>query len=217
VYDTLQPATRSAAPTRRGWAVAGLVGAAVGVVGLFFTSGLTIPGYDHQGDNEAFAAAIAGRAWYAWGAQVVTVVAAACLAVFAAGLRRSLAAQEPAGSLVPGLAAAGVWLTVGMLLVGGGISTELYWALDNVENWDGDTIAAHTAIYNTMAWLWTGIGLTAATVAVGGFRNGSVGVFSAVVAGLVAVTQAAPIQYMSLLPGALWLFVAGIRFLRTPG
>jgi hypothetical protein len=217
VHDTLQRSTS----VRRGWAAAGLIGAAVGVVGLFLTSGLTIPGYDHQGDNEAFAAAIAGRAWYAWAAQVVTAVTAACLAVFAAGLRRSLAAQEPAGSLVPQLAAAGVWLTVGMLIVGGGISTEIYWALDNVENWDGDTIAAHTAIYNTMAWLWTGIGLTAAAVALGGFRNGSVGrpfaMFSAVAAVLMAVTQAAPIQYMSLLVGALWLFVAGVRFVRTPG
>jgi hypothetical protein len=223
MYDTVAPTARpaTAAPVRRGWAVAGLVGAAVGVVGLFFTSGLTIPGYDHQGDNEAFAAAIADRAWYAWAAQVVTVLTAACLAVFAAGLRRSLAAQEPAGSLVPQLAAAGVWLTVGMLIVGGGISTEIYWALDKVENWDGDTIAAHTAIYNTMAWLWTGIGLTAAAVAVGGFRNGSVGrpfaVFSAAAAVLMAVTQAAPIQYMSLLVGALWLVVAGVRFARTPG
>lgn len=87
---------------------------------------------------------------------------------------------------MPQLAAAGFWLTVGMLTVGGGISTELYWALNKVKHWDGDTIAAHTAIYNTMAWLWAGIGLTAAAVAVGGFRNGSVGrafaVFSAVAA-----------------------------------
>ena len=152
MYDTRQPTTATPAPvpTRRGWAAAGLVGAVVGVVGLFFTSGLTIPGYDHQGDNEAFAAAIAGRSWYVWAAQVVTVVAAACLAVFAAGLRRSLAAQEPAGSLVPRLAAAGVWLTVGMLVVGGGISTELYWALEKVQRWDGDTIAARVTWRGTL-------------------------------------------------------------------
>jgi hypothetical protein len=214
---TMQPTTTA----RRGWAVAGAIGGVVGLVGLFFTAGVTLPGQDHIGDNAAFATAIAERSWYVWAAQVVCMLSAAGLAVFAAGLRRHLSSQEPAHSLVPALAAGGLALTVVMLTVGGGISTELYWALDNVENWDGDTIAAHTAIYNTMAWLWTGIGLTAATVAVGGFRNGSVGrpfaVFSAVVAGLVAVTQAAPIQYMSLLPGALWLFVAGIRFLRTPG
>jgi hypothetical protein len=213
---TMQPTTS----TRRGWAVAGALGGAVGIAGLLFTSGVTLPGQDHIGDNAAFAAAVADRSWYVWAAQVVCGLTAVCLAVFAAGLRRHLSTQEPAHSLVPALAVAGLGLTVVMLTVGGGISTELYWALQDVPKWDPDTIAAQMPIYNTMAWVWAGVGLTAAAVAVGGFRHGSVGkpfaVFSAVVAVLVAATQLFPVQYMALLPGALWVVVAGVRFTVRP-
>jgi hypothetical protein len=213
---TMQPTTTA----RRGWAVAGAIGGVVGLVGLFFTAGVTLPGQDHIGDNAAFATAIAERSWYVWAAQVVCMLSAAGLAVFAAGLRRHLSSQEPAHSLVPALAAGGLALTVVMLTVGGGISTELYWALQDVAKWDPDTVAAQTPIYNTMAWVWAGVGLTAAAVAAGGFRNGSVGrpfaVFSAAVAALILATQVFPVQYMALLPGALWVVVAGIRFAVRP-
>lgn len=206
--------------THRGWAVAGAIGGAVGFAGLLFTSGVTLPGQDHLGDNAAFAAAVADRAWYVWAAQVVCMVTAACLAVFAAGLRRHLSSQEPAHSLVPALAMGGLALTVVMLTVGGGISTELYWALQDVAKWDPDTIGAQMPIYNTMAWVWGGVGLTAAAVAAGGFRNGSVGrpfaVFSALTAALLAATQLFPVQYIAIVPAAVWVVVAGVRFAVRP-
>ena len=134
-------------------------------------------------------------------------------------MRRHLVAQEPATSLVPSLAAAGLGLVVVMLTVGGGIATELYWALDD-GTWDPDTIRGYIGIYDTMAWVWGGAGLTAAAVAVGGFKHGSVGrpfaVFSAVAAVLIAATQLTPVQYIALVPAALWIVAAGVRFAIRP-
>ena len=138
----------------------------------------------------------------------------------AAGLRRKLAAQAPADSLLPSVAAAGLWLVAAMLLVGGGISTELFWSLaQDANEVDPDTIGAHMAIFNTMAWVWAGIGLTTGSVAVAAIRHGSLprwlGWFSVVVTVLVALSQLVPLQYMAAFFGAPWLLVAGIGLARS--
>jgi hypothetical protein len=133
--------------------------------------------------------------------------------VFAAGLYRHLARQEPAGSLVPALAAAGVAVTAAAVFVGGGLSTEMFWALTGDQPFDPDTVGAHVTVHNTLAWLWGGLAVSAAAVALGGLRRGSVGrgvaVVSAVLALLLVATQALPVQYAAVLPGGLWLVVTG--------
>ncbi|WP_431729303.1 hypothetical protein [Verrucosispora sp. TAA-831] len=210
------PSAAPPAPVRppRAWALTGALGGLVGLVGIFTTAGLTAPAEPYSADNAGYVAALTDRAGYVWAHQVVTVVAIVCLAVFAAGLRRYLGAQEPAGSLLPTLAASGVGLVLVGLLIGGGISTELFFSLNAADEWDPDVIAPMLTIYSTMAWLWGGIGLTAAAVAVGGLRHGSVSrwfaVFSAVIAVLIAATQLAPVQYIALVPGGIWLVVAGV-------
>ncbi len=213
------PPPAAAPPAGRGWALSGVAGGLAGLAGLFGAAQLTAPGLGLHADNVAFAAALAGRAPYVWAFQVVCVVAAIGIAVFAAGLRRHLIAQEPADSLVPALAVAGLGLVVVMLTVGGGIATELYWALDD-GTWDPDTVRGYIGLYDTMAWVWGGAGLTAAAVAAGGLRNGTVGrpfaVFSAVLAVLIAGTQIAPVQYIALVPAALWIVAAGVRFAIRP-
>ncbi|RIV41181.1 hypothetical protein [Micromonospora radicis] len=220
----MYPAPTPAGPTdgappqpvrpRRAWALTGALGGLVGLVGIFATATLTAPAEQFRADNADYVAAVADRTGYVWAHQVVTVVAIVCLAVFAAGLRRYLAAQEPADSLVPAVATTGIGLVLVGLLVGGGISTELFFALGAADQYDPDVIAPQLTIVATMAWLWGGIGLTAAAVAVGGFRHGSVSrwfaVFSAVVAGLVAATQLTPVQYIALVPAGIWTVVAGL-------
>ncbi|WP_432986237.1 hypothetical protein [Dactylosporangium sp. CA-233914] len=200
----------------RAWAFAGALGGIAGLVGLFLGSGLTGDVGDGIKDNALVVAAVSGQRHYVWITQVVCAVAAVCLVVFAAGLRRHLARQEPAGSLVPAVAAGGLGLVAVLLLVGGGICTELYWALGEPERWDPDTVAGLVEVYNTLPWLWAGAGLSAAAVAVGGFRHGSASTWlaaaSAVAALLVAATQAFPAQYGALFPGAAWVFVAGLGF-----
>src|SRR3546814_15231241 len=108
-----------------------------------------------------------------WLWQVLSTAAALGVAVFAAGLRRRLASQAPADSLVPTLAAAGLASVAGMLLVGGGISTELCWALmQESGEADPDTIVANRGIFNTMDKDWAGIGPTTAEVAPTSLKTG---------------------------------------------
>jgi hypothetical protein len=199
---------------RRAWALTGAIGGLAGAAGIFLGADLTAGVGAGIKDNTQLVAAIAAQRDLVWLYQVSCVLAAACLIVFAAGLRRHLAAQEPAGSLVPAVAAAGVGLVAVSAFVGGGICTELYWALGEPDRWDPDTIAAMVEVYNTIGWLWAGAGLSAAALATGGFRHGSAARWlagvSAGLAALVAATQAFPVQYAALFPGALWVFVAGL-------
>src|SRR5690606_4951888 len=69
-------------------------------------------------------------------------------------------------------AVAGLASVAIMLLVGGGISTELFWALmQDHGKADPDIVAANLGIFDTMAWVWAGIGLTSGSLAVAGIRH----------------------------------------------
>ncbi|MFC0504063.1 hypothetical protein [Micromonospora costi] len=211
------PAAQAAdVPRRRAWALAGAVGGLGGLVGLFVTVAATEADRALFVDNARYIASLDGNEGWVWAYQIVTSLAAGCLAVFAAGLRRRLAGREPAGSLVPDLAAVGLLLTAALLLVGGGVATELYFSLLHVDETDPDTVAGLAAGYNTFAWVWAGTGLTAAAVAVAGLRRRAVSrwfaVFSLLMALLVAATQLVPLQYLALVPGGLWATVAGLTF-----
>ncbi|WP_051684183.1 hypothetical protein [Blastococcus sp. URHD0036] len=208
------PRAHTAHPAGRAWAWTGLAGAVVGVPGLMVTGNTYDASTGVVADNDELLAAVADSAGLVWAQQAVCGVVAACFLVFAVGLRRSLARQEPANSLVPGLAAAGVVVTAAAVLVGGGICTELYWALTGDQPFDADTVGAHLALYNTIPWLWAALGVSAAAVALGGLRHGSVGrptaVFSLVMALLLAATQVFPVQYVAVVPGGLWVAVTAL-------
>ncbi|RKF25315.1 hypothetical protein [Micromonospora globbae] len=210
------PAATTAASHGRGWALAGTVGGLTGLVGLFVTVAATDADTALFADNARYVGSLAGNEAYVWAYQIVTSLAAGCLAVFAAGLRRRLAAREPAGGLLPDVAAVGLLLTAALLLVGGGVATELYFGLLHLDETDPDTLAGLAAGYNTFPWVWAGVGLTAAAVAVAGLRRRAVSrwfaVFSLLVALLVAATQLVPLQYLALVPGGLWATVAGLTF-----
>src|SRR3546814_12513248 len=93
-----------------------------------------------------------------WLWQVLSTAAALGVAVFAAGLRRRLASQAPADSLVPTLAAAGLASVAVMLLVGGGISTELFWALmQESGEADPDTLVANLGTFTTTGRDWASL------------------------------------------------------------
>ncbi len=201
------------------WAWSG-VGAGVCGLAVFMLTPLIADYPDSaMADNEVFVTYLTDAAPIVWATQVLTVLAAVLLVVFAAGLARRLSEQEPMGSLIPQVASAGVLLTAGLSLVGGGICTELFWHLiQDPGEVDPDTIAAALTIFNTMPWVWVAIGISAGATAVAALRHGSlprwIGVVSVVMTALVVLTQVVPGQYMALLPGALWLIVAGIGFAR---
>jgi len=130
---------------RRGWAYAGLLG---GIGSLLFFLGpasMLSPSRDSYSDNAKVLAELEGKAGWVWAFQTGGVALALLLVVFAVGLRRRLAGQEPAGSLVPDLAGLGLVLMAIMTLVGTGISTEMFHALRHTDEVDPDTISAHLA------------------------------------------------------------------------
>src|SRR3546814_940516 len=147
-------------------------------------------------DNALLAEEVLDGEMLVWLWQVLSTAAALGVAVFAAGLRRRLASQAPADSLVPTLAAAGLASVAVMLLVGGGISTELFWALmQESGEADPDPIVANLGIFNTMGWGWEGIGITTAAVANTPLKHGALprwlGWFSAVAAATLPPTRPA--------------------------
>ncbi len=202
-----------------GWAWSG-VGAGLCGIAVFIVAPTIADHPDSaMADNDVLVSYLTDSAPIAWASQVITVLAAVLLVVFAAGLSRRLTEQEPMGSLLPNVASSGVLLTAALCLVGGGICTELFWHLiQDPGKVDPDTIAAAVTIFNTMPWVWAGLGISAGATAVAALRHGSlpkwIGVVSAVMAALVVLTQAVPLQYMALLPASVWLVVVGIAFTR---
>lgn len=219
LHPDLIAVDRPAGPGR-GWAVAGAVAGALALAGLLISSGISSGDTDLLADNVLVARDVLDGDAVVWIYQVTSVAAALGVAVFAAGLRRRLGAQAPAQSLLPSLAAAGLASVSAMLLVGGGICTELFWNLAQDEGkTDPDTIAAELAIFNTIGWVWAGLGLTTAAVAIAALRHGSLprwlGWVSVVVTVLIGLSQLVPLQYMAAFFGAPWLVIVGVGLART--
>jgi hypothetical protein len=204
---------------RRGWAYAGLLGGIGAFIFFLGPGSMLTTSRDAFADNALVVEELDGKAPWVWAFQATSFALAMLLVVFGVGLRRRLAGQEPAGSLIPDCAMIGMLLMAVMSLVGGGISTEMFHALRHADEVDPDTIGAHMALYNTMAWVWAGGLLTTGAVAIAGLRHGSVskglGRFAAVISGLVIVTQVLPFQYLAVLPMAIFLLVAGIAMVRS--
>ncbi len=205
-------------PGRR-WAVCGIVAGLLGLAQFALTGSLDVD-TDALADNQLVAELLTDAAPWVWLYQVIGVMTAGLVAVFAAGLFRKLSQQGPADSLIPMLAVGGLFLVSAMSLVGSGICTEMFWGLtQDTADLDADTLAAQLAIFNTMGWVWAGAGLAAGAVAVAGLRHGAVGrglaIGSAIAAGLIGLVNIVPLQYMALVPGAFWLIGAGISFVRS--
>ena len=204
-----------AAPTRhsrQGWTRAGLLGGVAGLAALLVSSSLSSD-TTLATDNTKLVPTLAGKGPTIWISQVLFVAAAAGLVIFAAGLRRRLREHEPVGSLVPTIASTGLLLTAAATLIGGGLCTELYWDLANIQKVDPQTIAAMLPFLNTIGWLWAGIGLASASLVVAA-KHGSVcraeGRFSLVITVLIGATQLVPLQYLAGFVGPLWLIVTAV-------
>lgn len=201
-----------------GWAVAGWLAGILAVpVYVVVTGGLAVSTDDYI-DNQRVLDALDGAAGWVWAFQTGSVAIALLVAVFGLGLRRRLAVQTPVGSLLPDLAAAGMLLVSALTLVGGGISTEMFHSLRHADEVDPDTVAAHLAIFNTMAWVWAGGILTTGATAVAGLRHGAIGrklsIFAAAMTTLIGLTQLVPLQYLAVLPVTLFLVVGGVTLQR---
>jgi hypothetical protein len=206
----------------RGWAAAGVLAGVAGFAAMEVESGLApmdparnvdaallVEGYLQQGPG-VIAAVLA-----------MFVVAAFSVVVFGAGLRRTLAAQCPAGSLVPDIAAAGTLLVAALCFVGSGPATEMFFSLLHASESDPDITAALARTMDTLPWVWGGLALTVAAVAHGALRHGAaprwLGVVSVVFTVLVGGLAMAPLQYLAGYVGAIWLVVSGVAYLAARG
>jgi hypothetical protein len=208
--------------TRLGFG-SGILAAVAGGVGLFASVGVGADATEAEfADNARFAEVLADDQAMVAVFQGAMTVAALALVVFAAAIRRHLAAQEPAGSLAPSIASGGLALTAALCLVGAGIGTELFWGLGNLDEADPDSIGSMYHLVATMSWVWAGAGLAAGALAYAALKHGAVarwiGWVSAVAAVLIVGISLAPLQYMSAFVGVLWLFVVstGLTSRRNP-
>lgn len=204
---------------RRAWA---RIGAATGILAAvtFFGFGSLAVDENAFADNSLVHQAVLDKEIAVWLFQTSTALLAVGLVLFGAGLHRRLIRTEPRDSLVPTVAIAGVFLTAALTLAGGGISTEMFWSLvQDADKVDSDTIAAQLAIYDTLAWVWAGLGLTMGAVAWAARTNPAIprwiGRVSIAGAALVALVQIVPLQYLAVVPGILWLVAVGVGFART--
>lgn len=214
------PAGAAGRPGRR-WATAGWVGGILGFATFLGPGSALIVPTDDLDDNAKLVEHLDGLQGWIWAYQTTTFLLALLVVIFGLGLRRRLAGQAPTGSILPDVAAAGMVLVAALLLVGGGISTEMFHSVRNIDDVDPDTLATHLAIYNTLAWVWAGGILTTGAIAIAGLRHGSVsrglGRFAAVMTALVALTQVLPFQYLAVAPVALFLIVTGAVLQREIG
>jgi hypothetical protein len=206
----------------RGWAAAGVLAGVAGFaamevvtrvspadVAAYADAGLLVDGYVGHGPG-MIAAVLA-----------LFVAAAFAVVVFGAGLRRALAAQCPAGSLVPDVAWAGTLLVAGLCLTGSGTATEVFFSLLHAAESDPDITASLMRMMDTLPWVWGGLALTVAAVAYGALRHGAaprwLGVVSVVFTVLVGGLAMAPLQYLAGMVGAVWLVLAGAAYLVARG
>lgn len=206
--------TRPAGRTGRGWALTGVAAGVLGI-GTMVTSSMINAIYDKSilGDEDAILAKLADQSVRIMTFQVVASLGALALVVFAAGLHRRLAARLT-DSIVPMVASAGLLGTAVVTVLGSGLNTEFAFDIEKF------AIPSNAAMYNhwtgTIPWCWLLAGLSALAV-FSAYRQGAVprwmGITSLVLGGLTVVSGTLPIQYMAIVPGALWVLVLSIGFL----
>ena len=162
---TLDPSTTTAGPgttpAGRGWVLAGLGAGVLGIVGGV-ASGMVDAVYDPDvsGDPPAMLERLSEQGPESLGFHTATMVSCVLLVLFAVGLHRQLLARTAPGSLVPGVAVAGLGLVAVAQLLGAGLTTEFAFAL--VE--DEHLVLPESAVFfnhwiGTIPWLWGGAGL----------------------------------------------------------
>ena len=210
-------ATGSTRPTRRTssrWALSGVAAGLLGT-GTMVSSSTINAIYDKSiaQDEDAILAKLADQSLQIIVFQVVASLTALALVVFAAGLHRRLAARLD-DSIVPMVASGGLLGTAVVTVLGTGLNTEFAVGIED------HVLAANAAMFNhwtgTIPWCWLLAGLSALAV-FSAWRQGAVprwmGITSLVLGGLTVVSGVLPIQYMAIVPGALWVLVLSIGFL----
>jgi hypothetical protein len=209
-------ARRSRRVTPRAWAWTGVAAGALGLVSMESSMRLGQNWEETAGDAEAIVADLAGRTGTMVVFHTATIVCALLVLVFAAGLKRRLDAQAPAGSLLPTVAGWGLVLVSVAGLLGSGLDTQFMFGFAEPDLIVPESGAFYSDWVATIPWLWVGAGVSGVALGVAALRHAAaprwIGVVGIVLGGLALLTGISPLQYMAGFVGPVWLLVTALGF-----
>lgn len=214
-----EPGARRTSP-RRGWAWTGAAAGLAGVVGI--QASLAVDAaydLDYAGDAARMTERLGDTVPQLLTLHFAMMAAGLLLLVFAAGLRRRLQMQAPAGSILADVAAAGLWLTSVTTILGVGFTTETVFGVtagEDMPELDKEFGSVVSHWIGTIPWLWVGAGVTGVALAIAALRHASaprwIGWASAVLGGITLLLGVSPLQYMAGFTGPVLLLVIGLGF-----
>lgn len=205
-------AVRRSAPVSRAWALAGLLAGATGFASMIVSGSMSIPYDEGAISAEKIQADVGAMGTQIVVFHVVTALTAVLLVPFALGLFRRIRSSVSADSLAPGVAAAGLLILSGVLILGSGLDTEFLFGGDSL-------VAENAAMYShwvaTISWLWTTAGVTGLALFAAGRQGGVprwIGLVGLVLGGLTVGLGVSPLEYMAGMTGPVWLIVTALGF-----
>ncbi|WP_204163901.1 hypothetical protein [Nocardioides solisilvae] len=201
----------------RAWALTGVAAGVAGIVGIQASATVDAV-YDerNQGDAVAITERLSEQVPNLLVFHTATTLCTVLVLVFALGLRRRLAGQTRAGSLLPDVSAAGLLLVSVAGLIGSGLDTEFIFGLAEPDRMVPESAAFYGHWVGTMNWLWLGAGVTGVALAAAALRQAAaprwIGWVGAVLGGLTLLLGLSPLQYMAGFTGPVMLLVVALGF-----
>ena len=218
-YTAPVPAQRRPASTSRTWAAVGVAAAVSAIVGIGASMGVDAA-YDESvaGDPAGIVDRLSDQVPQLIVFHVATMIATVLLLVFAAGLKRRLEEQAPAGSLLPAVAASGLGLVSVAGLMGAGLNTEFIFGVGDPDAKLVPEVGVFFAHWvGTIGWLWVGAGVAGVALAVAALKHAAaprwIGWVSAVLGVITLLFGISPLQYMAGMTGPIWLLAVSLGFL----
>ncbi|WP_201308896.1 hypothetical protein [Puerhibacterium puerhi] len=212
------PATarRGRTGVARGWAWTGALAGVLGVVGIQASMALSSNWQEVAGDPDAIVADLGTKTGTLLVMHTAALASALLVLVFAAGLKRRLDVQAPAGSLLPTVASWGLVLVAVAGLLGTGLDTQFTFAVAEPSRLVAESGAFYADWVATIPWLWVGAGVSGVALGVAALRHGAaprwIGVVGLVLGGLTLLTGVSPFQYLAGFVGPVWLAVTALGF-----
>lgn len=214
-----RPETNHSSESRpsRAWAFAGLGAGVAAIVGIGASMGVDAV-YNEKvaGDPAAIVDRLADQTVPLIVFHVATMIASLLVLIFAAGLKRRLDAQAPAGSLLPTVASWGLVLVSVAGLLGTGLDTEFVFGVN-----DPDQMVPEVGVFfghwvGTIPWLWVGAGVAALALAIAALKHAAapkwIGIVSLILGAITVLFGISPLQYMAGMFGPIWLLIVSLGF-----
>ncbi len=200
----------------RAWAWTGVAAGVLGVTSIQASMALSSNWEAVAGDADAMVADLGTRGGTLLLFHTTTIVCALLLLVFAAGLKRRLDGQAPAGSLLPTVAGWGLVLTSVAGLLGSGLDTQFMFAVQDPSMMVAESGAFYGDWVATIPWLWVGAGLAGVSVGLAALRHGAaprwIGVVGLALGGIALLAGVSPFQYLAGFVAPVWVLVTALGF-----